>query len=211
VRDTADVGSVLDALTSLPAWLVLVAVFALPALEASTFIGLVFPGEVAVLVGGVVAHGGALRLWEVIVAAAFGAALGDQIGFVVGRRYGQALLTRLPPRLRRPDETARALELVKRRGAIAVVLGRWAAALRALVPGIAGMSGMSRPQFTIANLTGGTIWAVAIALAGYLAGASYRLVASRLGLAGDVIAALVVLGIIAYLVLRRRRHSNRRT
>ena len=54
----------------------LTVVFVLPALEASTFLGLVVPDELAVLAGGVVAHGGALTLWAVVLAAATGAAVG---------------------------------------------------------------------------------------------------------------------------------------
>ncbi|HEX5510944.1 MAG TPA: VTT domain-containing protein, partial [Actinomycetales bacterium] len=119
-------------------------VFAMPALEASSLIGLVFPGEIAVLVGGVVAHGGALPLWAVIAAGIAGAAIGDQIGYLVGRKYGPGLVKRLPERVSRSGELDRAMGLVRRRGAVAVLLGRWAAALRALVPGVAGMSGIGR-------------------------------------------------------------------
>ncbi|MBM0225233.1 DedA family protein, partial [Micromonospora sp. ATA51] len=68
---------VLNLLVALPPALVLALVFLLPALEASTFLGLLVPGEVAVLVGGVLAHEGRLPLWAVVVAALVGAALGD--------------------------------------------------------------------------------------------------------------------------------------
>lgn len=117
--------ALVDAIVGLPPWLVLTLVLALPALEASVFIGLVIPGEVAVLIGGVVAHGGGLPLWAVICAATAGAAVGDQVGFLVGRRYGKGLLDRLPVRVRGSGEVDRALSLVRRRGAVAVLLGRW--------------------------------------------------------------------------------------
>jgi undecaprenyl-diphosphatase len=54
--------SVLQGILGLPPWIVLTLVFVLPALEASVFVGLVFPGATAVLLGGVVAHGGPLPL-----------------------------------------------------------------------------------------------------------------------------------------------------
>jgi len=88
--------SVVDLILGLPAWLVLTLVTVMPALEASMFLGLVFPGEVAILVGGVVAHAGGLPLWAVIAAAVVGATAGDQVGYLLGRRYGHALLDRLP-------------------------------------------------------------------------------------------------------------------
>lgn len=197
-----------DALVGLPPWLVLTLVFLLPALEASVFVGLLIPGEIAVLVGGVVAHGGGVPLWAVITAAVCGAAVGDQVGFLIGRRYGQRLLDRLPERLRRSGEAERALSMVRRRGAFAVVLGRWAAALRALIPGIAGMSGMPQRQFTVANVAGGALWAGTVAVAGYLAGASYRVLEGRLGIAGEVLLGVVVLA-IAIAVFRARRAGNR--
>ena len=183
-------------------------VFALPALEASSLIGLVFPGEIAVLVGGVVAHGGSLPLWAVIVAGISGAAIGDQIGYLVGRRYGPDLVRRLPDRVRRSGELDRAMGLVRRRGAVAVLIGRWAAALRALVPGVAGMSGIGRLRFTAANVAGGALWATAVAVAGYLAGASYKALEHRLGVGGEILAAVIVVGVIVYVVVGRRRAAR---
>src|SRR5215471_15514764 len=81
-----------DRILSLPAWLVLVLVFALPALEASAFVGFVFPGEIAVILGGVAASRGTVPLWAVIAAAVSGAIIGDSIGYLIGRRWGTHLL-----------------------------------------------------------------------------------------------------------------------
>jgi membrane-associated protein len=202
--------AVVGALTGLPPWLVLGLVFLLPALEASAFVGLVVPGEVAVIIGGVVAHGGGLPLWAVIVAAVAGAVIGDQVGYLVGRRFGPGLLTRLPARVNRSGEVDRALGVLRRRGAPAVALGRWVAALRALVPGLAGMSGMRRLPFTVANVLGGTLWATAIAVLGYLAGASYRALEQRLGLGGEITFGVLVLLGLAFWWRARRRRANAR-
>lgn len=202
------VGSFIDALVGLPPWLVLVLVFALPAAEAGLFVGVFIPGETAVLLGGVVAHGGSLPLAAVIIAAAVGAATGDQIGFLVGRRYGRRLIDRLPDVVRRSGDLDRAMNLVRRRGALAVALGRWAAVLRALVPGAAGTSGMSQTKFTVANVLGGTLWSVAIAVAGYLVGASYHRLASDLGIVGDVCVVVLVCAGLAWWLLTRRRDSD---
>ncbi|MGC1215681.1 MAG: DedA family protein [Micromonospora sp.] len=195
---------VLSLLVALPPALVLALVFLLPALEASTFLGLVVPGEIAVLVGGVLAHEGRLPLWAVVVAAVVGAALGDQVGYLIGRRYGRRLLERTPRRFVRSGELHRALELIRRRGAMAVVLGRWAAALRALVPGLAGMSGIPQRTFTLANVAGGALWAFTVAVLGYLAGASFRLLERRLGWGGEALLAVVVLLVVVRIVRARR-------
>lgn len=198
-------------LVALPPALVLALVFLLPALEASTFLGLLVPGEVAVLVGGVLAHEGRLPLWAVVVAALVGAALGDQIGYLVGRRYGRRLLERTPRRFVRPGQVGRAFALIRRRGAMAVVLGRWAAALRALVPGLAGMSGIPQRTFTLANVTGGALWALTVAVLGYLAGASYRLLERRLGWGGEALLGLVVLLVLVRIARGRITARRERT
>ena len=191
------IDKILQVLTFLPPWRLLGAVFLLPGAEAALFIGLVVPGETAVIIGGVVAHEGRVSLWAVALAATAGAIAGDQVGYLVGRRYGSGLLQRLPERLVRSGDLERALDLLARRGVIAVALGRWVAALRALVPGLAGMSGLGRTRFTIANVFGGALWATTVAVAGYLAGASYRVMASRLGTVGEVLAALLLVALAA--------------
>lgn len=198
----------MSVLTALPVWLVVALVALLPALEASTLVGLAVPGETVVVAGGVVAHTGAVPLWLVIASAWVGAVVGDQIGFRVGRRYGWRLLARLPDRVAKSASMERAIGLVRRRGATAVLVGRWAAALRALVPGVAGLSGVTPLRFSLANIAGAALWAGAVATAGYLAGASYGVLVHRLGIAGDVVLATVALS-IAIGVLWHRSASRR--
>ena len=204
------VSSLLDALVSVPAWLLLFLVFLFPALEASIFLGLVVPGETMVLLGGVAAEAGRVSLVAVIALAAAGALVGDQVGFFVGRRYGPRLLRRLPEDSRRAQHMTAALGYVRRRGPVAVTLGRWTASLRSLVPGIAGMSGMRQRSFTSANVVGGLVWAAGVAFAGYLAGASYKVLENRLGIAANVLLAVVV-GVAGLFWLRwaaRRRREQ---
>ena len=205
------VGGVLDVAAGLPACLVLALVFLLPALEASTFVGVVVPGEIGVLVGGVAAHGGDLPLWPVILVAVAGAVAGDQVGYLLGRRLGPRLLERLPARLSRTGGLDRARDLLRRRGAPAVAIGRWVALLRAIVPGLAGVSGMSRARFTLANVVGGALWATTMAVLGYAAGASYRALERRLGIGSEVLLGLLVLlGIVLWWRARHRRDPDSR-
>jgi membrane-associated protein len=188
-------------LLALPPALVLVAALVLPAVEASALVGLVVPGETAVFVAGVVAQGGRLPLAAVIAAAAVGAVLGDQVGYRIGRRWGPGLVGRLPARLRARSEQV--TDFVARRGRWAVVLGRWTALLRALVPGVAGASGMSRRDFALFNVLGGVTWAVAIATLGFGAGAAYASVLDRVNHVSEIAVALVVVLVVAWVLLRR--------
>jgi membrane-associated protein len=194
-------------LAALPAWLLLLAVFALPALEASTLLGVVVPGETAVLVGGVFAHQGSLPLAMVMIAAVLGAVLGDTVGYAVGARLGPKSATRMAGR--RAERLQRAREFVRRRGAPAVFLGRWVPVVRALVPLVAGGSGMPYRRFALYNMTGGAVWGVAVAGLGYLAAAAYGKATQILGLAGAavVVVALAAVGVV--LVRRRRRGRDR--
>ena len=190
-----------EVLLALPPLLVLAAALVLPAVEASALVGLVVPGETAVFVAGVVAHGGRLPLAGVVAAAAVGAVVGDQVGYRLGRRWGPGLVGRLPARLRARVEQVTAF--VGRRGRWAVLLGRWTALLRALVPGVAGASGMGQRDFTVFNVLGGVTWAAVVAGLGYGAGAAYASVLHRLDHASEIVLAVVVVLVVGWLVLRR--------
>jgi undecaprenyl-diphosphatase len=201
------VAGVTDRILSLPGWLVLLLVFAFPALEASAFVGFVFPGEIAVILGGVAASRGTVPLWAVIAAAVAGAIIGDSVGYLVGRRWGTHLLHgtlgRLPvirTHLDKHLDSARAY--VQRRKGSAVFFGRFTAALRVLVPGLAGISEVHYPTFLVYNVAGGALWGSGFAVLGYLAGASYHRVEHIAGQAGLVLLGLIVAGLIAARLLR---------
>jgi membrane protein DedA with SNARE-associated domain/membrane-associated phospholipid phosphatase len=209
------IGSITDRLLSLPGAVVLAVVFALPALEASAFVGFVFPGETVVILGGVVASQGKVPLWTVFVAAASGAIIGDSLGYFIGRRWGAHLLHgtigRLPiirGHLDRHLESAQAY--VRRRQGSAVFFGRFTAALRVLVPGLAGMSDVHYPTFLAYNVAGGVLWGGAFAILGYLAGASYKHLEKIAGQVGLALLALIVVGLVLSQLLRRAAEGSRR-
>jgi hypothetical protein len=119
-----------------------------------------------------------------MAAAVVGAVLGDTVGYEVGRRYGDRLLARATRRLVRPEAVERARLVIVRRGGPAVLVGRFTAALRALVPGIAGTSRMPYRTFAAWNVAGGVLWGTAFSVLGFLAGRSYRLLERRVGSRG---------------------------
>ncbi|MGH3867388.1 MAG: DedA family protein [Pseudonocardiaceae bacterium] len=202
-----DQGMVLDALRALPPTPMLIVAFLFPALEASTMLGVVFPGEIAILAAGAAAQVGTLSLWAVIPTSVAGAVIGDAVGFGVGRRYGERLLRRLPERLVKPQAVRATTELLRRRGPIIVLIGRMTAVLRALVPGLAGMSGLTWRRFLPYNLLGGVIWATVVALLGYLAGAGLAVAQEQLGMVSNIVLGVLV---AAVLVLWLRSHVRRR-
>jgi membrane protein DedA with SNARE-associated domain/membrane-associated phospholipid phosphatase len=188
-------------------------VFLGPALESSAFVGFLFPGEIAVLLGGVLAYQGRVSLGAVIAAAILGAIIGDTVGYWVGRRWGHQILRgigdRIPFLKHRVDEHLdRARAYLKRRGGIAVLLGRFTAALRVMVPGLAGISDMHYPTFFAFNALGGSLWGTAFVLLGYFAGAAWERVAGYASTAGLILLALVVLGLVLARILRNVREHG---
>ena len=188
-------------------WLALTLVFALPLLESSAFVGFVFPGEIAVVLGGVLASQHRVSLAAVLAAAIAGAILGDTVGYWVGHRYGRRLLTGRVNRLVRAEHRQRAERYLAERGGRAIFLGRFTAALRVMIPGLAGMARMPYRTFAAYNVAGGVCWATAMVFLGYLAGASWERAAhwaSRVGLLLLGLILLVVALRIAMVATRRR-------
>jgi len=181
----------------LPPWAALMVVFALPALESSAFVGFVFPGEIALVLGGVLAYQGTLSLAVVLSLGVLGAVVGDSIGYAIGRRHGRRMLDGTIGRLVRRRHLDRAERYLAERGGKAVFFGRCTAALRVMVPGLAGMSHMRYRTFLYYNVASAVGWVTLSVLLGYLGGSSWRHVehvASRLGLGVLAVVTLVVVG-----------------
>jgi membrane protein DedA with SNARE-associated domain/membrane-associated phospholipid phosphatase len=188
-------------------------VFLVPALEASAFLGFVFPGEIAVLLGGVLAFNGRVSLLGVIVAAVLGAILGDTIGYLVGRRWGHRILRtvgrRVPFLRRRIDEHLEtATSYLRHRGGIAIFLGRFTAALRVMVPGLAGMAEMPYGEFFVYNAAGGVLWGTGFVLLGFFAGAAWERVAGYASRVGLGLLVLILVGLVAARFLRGMRERG---
>jgi undecaprenyl-diphosphatase len=187
-------GRLVDAILGLSGPLAYLVVGGLAFGEAAAFVGLFLPGEVAVLLGGVLASEGQVSLPAMLAVACLAAVAGDSVGYEIGRRYGERILrTRLLRRHSAAVERARAY--VQAKGGRAVFLGRWTGVLRALVPGLAGISGMPYRRFIVANIAGGVAWASTFVLLGYAAGASFRSVERYAGRASLLLLGLIVLGV----------------
>lgn len=186
------IASITDTILGLHGWAALVVVFLLPALESSAFVGFLFPGEIAVLLGGVLAYQHKVSLPAVLVAAIAGAIVGDSIGYEVGKRWGRRLLHGTVGRIVKHEHLDRAERYLADRGGKAVFLGRFTAALRVLIPGLAGMSGLEYRTFLAYNTAGGAIWATGFVLLGYGAGSSWRQVEHIAGRASLVLFLLVI-------------------
>jgi membrane-associated protein len=188
------------ALLSIPRNLGYAALAALVGAEAS---GVPVPGETALITASVLASRGGLAIEAVIPIAAAAAIVGDNIGYLLGARYGRRLLTR-PGRTHaaRLRALQRGDELFARHGAKAVFFGRWIAGLRVWASWLAGMTTMPWRRFLLWNALGGIGWAICFGLVGYFAGNAVAHVVQRVGV-GAAIAVVSVVA-VAYGVLRWR-------
>lgn len=179
-------------LLALHGWPVYLLITALGFAEAAAFLGLVLPGETALLLGGVLAAQGNISLTLLIVLAVVAAIAGDSAGYEIGRWLGPSMKDCRVGRWIGPARWARAEDALTHRGSSAVFLGRWVGVLRALVPAVAGAAGMPYRKFLVANAVGGVLWAFSVAILGFWAAAAWTQVQGWLGLASVVAAVLVV-------------------
>jgi len=199
------VSGIAEAVLRLPPGVTLALVFALPLLEASAFVGFVVPGEIGVLLGGVLANQHRVSLAAVLVLGISGAIIGDSIGYEVGRRYGERVLAKVPDRLLDEQRLRRAEESVRRLGGKAVFVGRFTTAARVLVPGLAGLARIPYARFLAFNVAGGALWATLFVLLGYAVGSQYPLVERNATVVG-----LALLAVAAGVLLVRRHRRRRR-
>lgn len=198
------ISKLLQPLLSLHGWEAYLLVGVLVAAEASVMLGFVFPGETAAILGGVVASKGGVSVAGMTVCVVLCAIVGDSIGYWVGDKWGDKLLS-VGPLKKRQRGIDLAMEQLRRRGATAVFVGRFTAFLRAVIPGLAGLSKMRYRIFLPANALGGICWGVLFVLLGYFVG---ERVEKATGIASDILLGLIVV-VIVVLIIRHRRREKR--
>ncbi len=174
--------------------------------ELAVVIGFFVPGEIAAIIGGVIAsqHHANVVLMIVIVVAL--ATVGNVVGFEVGRLIGPWMFARRP--LAGNGGVAKAQDLISRRGGPAVIAGRFVAVVRAILPGLVGMSGMSRRAFALFSAVGAIVWGVLWVLVGFGLGLSYTKVTNDVGPVTAVVVAAIVVAGLALVGWRRHRRSR---
>ena len=183
--------------------LVFLVVFA----ESAILLDLVVPGEVGLVLAGTAAEQNGTSLVLVIVAATLGATAGDSLGYVVGRRFGPALVTRWRWTRRLEPSLERARDHYARRGGVTVAVARWIGALRAVVPVVAGAAALTYRRFLAWSLPSAAAWSAVVASLGFAFGDDVVELVDRVGLGVSLVAVAVVVGAVWY--ARRRRQAGR--
>ena len=183
-------------------------VAALAFAETGAFIGLLAPGETAIVLGGVVAAHGDISLPAMIAIAWVAAAGGDLASFTLGKRLGRRFVIERGPQF---GVTAPRLERVEaffdHHGPKAILVGRFIGLVRAVAPFLAGASGMRLRAFLPWSLLGTLVWTSAFTLVGYAFSNSFSAAAGVLthGALAVAVAAAAALGARELIRARRAR------
>jgi membrane protein DedA with SNARE-associated domain len=179
--------------------------------------GIPFPGETMLLLASFyAANDQHLQIPLVIICAALGAIIGDNIGYYVGHTWGKAVVERYGRYLFiKPAHLERAEKFFAKHGDKTVFFGRFVAVLRAWAAFLAGVNQMKWSTFLIYNAAGGILWATCFGLLGYFAGRIFHdnftqvehLARNVSWTVSGII--LVVVVVIVIIVLYRRRASHR--
>ena len=176
-------------------------------LETGAFVGLVAPGETAVVLGGVVAARGGVDLAPMLLIVWLSAAAGDFASFMLGRKLGRRFLVARGPRLGiTPDRLARVDSFFDKHGPKAILVGRFIGIIRAVAPFLAGSSGMRLRAFLPWSLLGTAAWATAFVVVGYAFEESFSSAADLLT-HGLFAAAVVAAAVLAFRAHRLQRSA----
>jgi membrane-associated protein len=137
--------------------------------ESGLLIGFFLPGDSLLFTTGLlVATGQYLHypLWLVCALIIFAAVLGDQVGYLFGRKVGPALFRRPDSRFFKQENVEKAHEFFEKYGPKSLVLARFVPIVRTFTPIIAGVSRMNYRSFVVFNVIGGALWGAGVTLLG---------------------------------------------
>ncbi|MET9444255.1 VTT domain-containing protein [Streptomyces sp. NPDC006610] len=145
-------------------WGLLLIVFA----ESGLLIGFFLPGDSLLFTAGLLIASKELDfpLWSAIVLICVAAILGDQAGYMFGKKVGPSLFTRPDSRFFKQENVTKAHEFFEKYGPKSLVLARFVPIVRTFTPIIAGVSGMRYRSFLIFNVVGGILWGAGVTLLG---------------------------------------------
>src|SRR5205814_4547298 len=167
--------------------------------------GLPVPGETILLVAGYFASTGVFRVPLVMLVAAMGAVVGDNIGFAIGHHYGRGFLLRVGRFFFLTPKRIEHLEnYFANHGNKTILVARFITGLRVFAALLAGASKMPWRVFFVYNVAGAVLWSVVITTLGYLFGSSLPLLIKWAGRSGTIL--LISAVMIGIVVWRVRKH-----
>ena len=178
--------------------------------ESGLLVGFFLPGDSLLFFAGFLSSdaGGNLlpALPWVALTAAVAAILGDQVGYMIGRKFGPKVFDRPKSRFFDPAYVVKAEAFFAKHGSKTIVLARFVPIVRTFVPTVAGASNMHYRTFVTYNVIGGVLWGVGITTLGYFMG-EIEVVKNNIEIAAIVIVAVSVLP-VAFELLKHRKAAK---
>ena len=176
-------------------------------------LGAPLPGESSILISSGLAARGELSPYGVAIAAFLGAILGDNIAYVIGRKFGRPVIIRYGTRVGVTGKAFdRAEGMMQRHGPLIVIGARFVVLLRQMNGLVAGTTGMRWQVFVPANIVGAALWAGAYTFIGYSLGKSPEIVPDilhHMSLVAMVVVPVLIVAVIAMYLHLRRTHGAR--
>lgn len=167
------------------------------------------PGETIIIAASIYAGAGSLNIWLVALVAFAAAVIGDNIGYVIGRNGGHALVDRYGKYIgATPERYGKAEDFFKRNGGWIVIAARFIEGLRQLNGIIAGTAEMPWRKFAAAQMLGAALWVGTWTAVGYNAGSHITAIYEGVAKVGYGLIAVAALAALVWW-LRRRHHKRR--
>ena len=166
------------------------------------FVGTFFEGETILVLGGIAAYQGYLKLHWVMLFGCIGTILGDNLFFFLGRKHSKFMLVRRPLWKIR---IVRASELIERFQTFLILIYRYLYGLRSVIPFALGMTPVSASRFVSLSAVGAVIWAIVVGGGGFFFGNALEMMIEKIKryeLA--FFAVLAGIGLIIWLILYYR-------
>ncbi|MER7791703.1 VTT domain-containing protein [Streptomyces sp. NPDC097640] len=146
----------------------LLGVLAIVFAESGLLIGFFLPGDSLLFTTGLLVTTDVIKqdLWVVCVGVAAAAIIGDQVGYLFGRKVGPSLFRRPDSKLFKQENVEKAHEFFDKHGPKSLILARFVPIVRTFTPIIAGVSRMNYRSFIIFNIIGGVAWGVGVTVLG---------------------------------------------
>jgi membrane-associated protein len=175
--------------------------------ESGFAVGFFVPGELSMVLGGVLARQGRVDIVAMVIVANVAAIGSYLIGYGIGRAILPWVLEHT--RLEEHPMMSRARDELHKRGGPAVFIARFIVFVRAIMPALAGLSDMRLRTFVIWDVAGGVVWATLYTLLGYALGTAYEHALRTVGRWTYLAVAVVAAVFVAHLLWRahRRRQS----
>lgn len=135
--------------------------------ETGLFVGFFLPGDSLLVTAGIFAATGHLSLASLLVVVPLCAIVGDQVGYVIGRKAGETLYSRPDSLVFKKAHLQRAHDFYEKYGAKTIVLARFVPIVRTFAPAVAGAAKMDYKTFVTYNIFGGLLWTFSTILGGY--------------------------------------------